>query len=142
MVVVLLQLTMACCGCLCFYSTLIVQSAAYFHSRLKAYCYTVTPARHAQRTRDVICRVSPFGGPLLSSPAFLGRLCPMLRSLKLSDVRSPISAAQFASICRLSSLEELDIGGYSCCPTPEVNPRIPPSPCTSNLACVFPPDYR
>jgi hypothetical protein len=52
---------------------------------------------------------SPFGDRLLSSSGLLALLCPMLKSLILNALKTPIRHNQFATICELSNLEELAI---------------------------------
>jgi hypothetical protein len=54
---------------------------------------------------------SPFESPLLSSPAFLALLRPLVRSLRLSESDVVIDPRHFAAICELSGLEELSIQG-------------------------------
>jgi hypothetical protein len=54
----------------------------------------------------------PLASPALSNPAFLTALCPMVTKLALCNLKCPISADHFSSICYLSNLEELSIAGY------------------------------
>jgi hypothetical protein len=58
-----------------------------------------------------IAEGSPFESPLLSSPGFLALLSPVLTQLNLCDMRVPIGPDQFAAICQLTNLKELDIQG-------------------------------
>jgi hypothetical protein len=53
----------------------------------------------------------PFTSPLLSSPAFLTLLSPMVTYLNLANIPLLICPDQFAAICDLTNLEELDISG-------------------------------
>lgn len=55
--------------------------------------------------------VSPFVSPRLSNPGFLALLCPMVKILELFDLQAFIEPEEFATICKLSNLEELAICG-------------------------------
>ncbi len=46
----------------------------------------------------------PFASPLLSSPAFLALLTPMVKQLSLCGIPTIIGPVEIAAICKLSNL--------------------------------------
>ncbi len=55
--------------------------------------------------------VCPFTSPLLSSPAFLTLLSPLVKHLSLVEIDSYISPDEFDVIWQLTNLVELHISG-------------------------------
>jgi hypothetical protein len=60
-----------------------------------------------------------------ASSGFVSLKCPRLKVLVLDDMKANMSPAQFAAICKLSSLEQLDISGS------EVEDKVPSPPTPS-----------
>ncbi len=50
---------------------------------------------------------TPFSGPVMTQPGFMGSLCPMVKRLELSELEIVIDGPQFAAICELTRLEVL-----------------------------------
>lgn len=73
---------------------------------------------------------SPFASPLLSSTDFLAFMCPMVKTLRLDNMKVSITASQFAALCELSMLERLYVGS-----NPSEGEVLSASHCCSQRFC-------